>query len=193
MDCEKFVLAGEDKNTLISVKNALSSSGYIYTGYTKEHANTLRLIRRYTPELTVIDVGNNFKDLREQLIIIDEEILCACILILDYKNDAIIDFIKNSRILTYIRKPIFDENIIQIAEMSTINYKRVLEYEQKLKKLNETLESRKVVEKAKWILVEEKGLSESEAYDLLRKKSRDSRVPMKNIAEAIILTKGIVN
>ncbi|MFZ5986536.1 MAG: ANTAR domain-containing response regulator, partial [Bacillota bacterium] len=62
---------------------------------------------------------------------------------------------------------------------------------QKVKKLNDTLESRKIVEKAKWILVEQNGLSEAEAYEAIKKKSRDNRMPMKSIAEALILTRGM--
>ncbi|MDQ2087113.1 ANTAR domain-containing protein [Herbivorax sp. ANBcel31] len=191
MGYEKFVLAGGDKSALISVKNALTATGYTYIGYTKELSNVLRLIRKYTPNLIIIDIKRNFRKLRETLNIIDEELLCGCILILENRDEEIINFLKESRILTYVVKPVFDENILQITEISVINYYRVLEYEKKLKKLNETLESRKIVEKAKWILVEENGLSEAEAYETIQKKSRDSRMPMKNIAEALILTGGM--
>jgi response regulator NasT len=59
-----------------------------------------------------------------------------------------------------------------------------------VKKLNDTLESRKAVEKAKWILVEKEGYTESEAYEAIKKKSRNNRITMKEIAEAIILTRG---
>ena len=92
--------------------------------------------------------------------------------------------------MTYVTKPVFEEIINQIAELSILNFKRVWEYEQKVKKLNDTLENRKIIEKAKWILVEEKGLSEAEAYELIKKTSRDNRIPMRYIADAIILTRG---
>lgn len=190
MDYSKFVLAGEDNKLLSKVKNALSSNGMIYTGYSKEPCNVLRLIRRHLPEYIMIDVGKSFRELRPTLEIIDEEILAACTLIIDIKNDEISEFLRNSKVMTYVTKPVFDEIINQIAEISMINFKRVWEYEEKVKKLNETLESRKVIEKAKWILVEQNGLSEAEAYELIKKKSRDNRIPMRNIADALILTRG---
>lgn len=190
MEYAKFVLSGEDNKLLARVKSVLSSSGMIYTGYSKEPGNILRLVRRNLPEFVMIDVGKNFRELKQYLEIIDEEILAACTLILDFKNDEIMEFLRNSKVMTYITKPVFDEIISQIAELSLINYKRVTEYENKVRKLNESIESRKVIEKAKWILAEQNRLSEAEAYELIKKKSRDNRVPMRNIADAVILTRG---
>ncbi|HOQ00580.1 MAG TPA: ANTAR domain-containing protein [Acetivibrio clariflavus] len=189
MDCIKFILVGEDNKLLANFKNTLCSNGMIYTGYTKEPGNILRLVRTHLPEYIVIDVGKNFAKLKHVLEIIDEEMLAACTLVLDIKSDEISDFLRNSRVMTYVTKPVFDEIINQIAELSILNFKRVWEYEQKVKKLNDTLESRKVIEKAKWILVQQKGLSEAEAYELIKKTSRDNRIPMKYIADAIILTR----
>ncbi len=190
MEYGKFIISGEDKKTLACVKNALVSSGHIFIGYSKDYFNILRHIRNSAPELVIIDVGKGFKDLKQTLETIDEDLLCACVLILDTKSDDIFEFIQKSRVMTYISKPVFEEAIVQITDAALINYSRILQYEEKVKKLNETLESRKAVEKAKWILVEKEGLSEAEAYEAIRKKSRDNRVPMKNIAEALILTRG---
>ena len=67
---------------------------------------------------------------------------------------------------------------------------RVLKLEQKLKKVSESLESRKAVEKAKWMLVQKYGISEEEAYEKTREKSMDIRMSMKSIAEALLLSHG---
>lgn len=184
------MLVGEDKKVLANIKNALSASGHIFVGYSCEPNNILRHIRRLTPDLVIVEVNNNFREIRQSLDVIDEEILAACILVLDTRNDEVFDYLRNSRGMTYISKPVFGEVVIQIADIVLMNYKRVLEYENKVKKLNETLESRKVVEKAKWILVKQQCITEDEAYEIIRKKSRDNRMPMKDIADAIILTRG---
>lgn len=191
MEYGKFVLAGEDKKVLSVIKHTLTANGYIFTGYSQELFNVLRLIRRHTPDLVIIDPGNSFIEIKQVISVIDEEILSACILVLSKRNDEIVDYLMKTRIISYITKPVFDENLLQITDISVMNLKRVLEYEKKVKQLNENLESRKVVEKAKWILVEQKGLKEEEAYEMIRKKSRDNRVPMKSIAEALILTNGL--
>lgn len=185
-------MCGEDKSTLSNIKNILVSSGNIYIGGIKETCNVLRIIRRSPPQLIIIEVMNNFKELKPLLEVIDEETLAACILVLDQRNDEVVEFLRNSKVISYVVKPVIDESVVQIVDLSLMNYSRILNYEQKLKKLNETLESRKALEQAKWILAEQQGISEAEAYEAIRKKSRNSRMTMRKTAEAIILTRGII-
>jgi two-component system, response regulator PdtaR len=186
----KFIIIGEDKKVLSGVKNAVISSGHIFIGYSKEPFNILRYVRGSSPDLLIIEVCNNFKVLKPILEVIDEDLLAACVLIVDGRNEELTEFMRTTRVLTYISKPVFDETLLQIVEISLMSYKRMLDYEQKVRKLNDTLESRKVVEKAKWILVQKDGLTETEAYEAIKKKSRDNRMPMREIAEALILTRG---
>lgn len=190
MEYGKFIVSGEDKKVLANIKNALASNGHIYIGYSKEPFSILRHIRSCIPDLLIIEVCNNFKELKPILEVIDEDLLAACIVILDTRNEEIFNFLASTRVMTYITKPVFDETLLQIADITLMNYKRVLEYEQRVKKLNDTLESRKVVEKAKWLLIEQDGYTEAEAYEIIKKKSRDNRMPMREIAEALILTRG---
>jgi len=190
MDCCKFIISGEDKRTLAIFKNILVGSGHVFIGYLKESSNLLRCMKTNAPDLVVIEAKNDFSELKRVLEIIDEEILAACIIVLNTRNDKIIEFIKGKRVLSYITKPVYEETALQIADMSLLNYSRIIEYERKVKKLNETLESRKIVEKAKWILVQKDGYTEEAAYEVIRRKSRDNRIPMKEIAEALILAKG---
>lgn len=121
---------------------------------------------------------------------LDEEMVAACILVLDAPNEDVFDFLRGSRAVSYIMKPVVESAVVQVADISLINYRRVLEYEEKIKKLSTTLEDRKIVEKAKWILVEKDGFTETEAYEAIKKRSRDNRMPMREIAQAIILTRG---
>lgn len=190
MEYARFLLCGEDKKTLATIKNTLVANNHIYIGYTKEMNSILRHIRSYSPDLIIIDVQNKFRELKQVLEVIDEEILAACVLILESRNDEVIDFLRYSRAMSYLTKPIFDETFFQVIDISLINFNRILDYEQKVKKLNDTLESRKAVEKAKWILVDQDGLTEAEAYESIKRKSRDSRMPMREIAEALILIRG---
>jgi response regulator NasT len=189
MEYAKFLLCGQDRKTLAGIKNLLTQNGHIFIGYSREPANILRHVRTYTPEILVIEVENNFNELTGTLEVIDEELLAACILLLNNRNSSVFEFLGRSRAITYVAKPVFDEVLVQITDITLANFRRICEYEAKVKKLNETLESRRLVEKAKWILVEQEKVTEAEAYELIRKKSRDNRMAMREIAEAIILTR----
>lgn len=187
MDNYKFVLFGEDKKTLGNIKNALTSCGHVFTGYSKETVNILRHVRSQTPDLIIMDVTNNFSEIRSVLEVIDEEIISACLLILDTRHEEVFEFLKKTRVLSYVAKPVFNELIIQIVDILMMNFNRVIDYEKKVKELHETIESRKIIEKAKWLLVEQQKITENEAYEQIRKKSRDKRITMTELAKAIII------
>lgn len=189
MEYARFILCGQDKKLLSGVKNVLAANNYIFTGYSSDLSNLLRQVRGSQPELVIVSIASDFKALKPVIEVIDDDLLAACILLLESRNDEIFEFLRSSRAATYIAKPFYGEILLQMTDMAVANYKRVLDYEDKLRKLNNSLESRKVIEKAKWLLVEQEGMSEQEAYDVLRKKSRDNRMPMREIAEAILITR----
>jgi Response regulator with putative antiterminator output domain len=71
--------------------------------------------------------------------------------------------------------------------MSLLNYRRVVDLSKKLAEMTELHETRRLVEKAKLIMMKSEGLEENEAYEKMRKRSMDTRSTMRTIAEEIIL------
>ena len=189
MEYAKFIVSGQDKKVLAGIKNTLTAYGHIFVGYSGSPSNVLRHVRGIQPDLLIIEAQSDFKELKQALEIIDDELLASSILLLDSRNDEIFEFLRNTKAATYIAKPVFEEVLLQIVDLSLNNFLRIKEYENKVKQLNNTLESRKIIEKAKWVLVEQEGYSEAGAYELIRKKSRDNRMTMRDIADAIILTR----
>jgi Response regulator with putative antiterminator output domain len=190
LEYSKFIILGQDKKGLSVIKNALASSGHIFVGYSADPSNILRYVRSIRPDLLIMELCDNFKDLKPVIEVMDEELLGACILLMDSRDDSVFEFLRNTRVATYLAKPVFEEVLLQIVDLALGNLVRIREYELKLKKLNNTLENRKVIEKAKWILVEQDGYTEDDAYEIIKKKSRDNRIAMREIADAIILARG---
>lgn len=190
MRCAKFIVSGQDKRQLAIVKNTLTANGHIFVGYSGDPVNLLRHVRGMEPELLIFELPSSFSELKRTIQVIDEELLAACILLLDSRNDEVFEFLKTTRIAAYLSKPVIDDVLLQIVDLSLSNFLRCREYEDKLRQLNNTLVSRKIVEKAKWILVEQDGYTEADAYNIIKKKSRDNRITMREIADAIILTRG---
>jgi AmiR/NasT family two-component response regulator len=189
MEYARFILCGQNKKLLSEVKNILVSDGYVFTGYSSDPSKLLRHVRSTQPEMAIISVTGDFRMLKPVIEVIDDDLLAACILLLETRDEEVFEFLRNSRISTYVAEPVFGEVLLQITDISVANYKRVLEYEEKLKQLNDSLESRKVIEKAKWLLVEQEHMTEQEAFNALRKKSRDNRMPMRDIADAILIAR----
>lgn len=189
MEYAKFLLSGQDKKSLSIIRNTLVTGGHVLVAYSDNTSNILRYVRSVEPDLIIVEASVNFKELRQSIEVIDEELLAACILLVDSRNDEIFELIRKSRVVTYIAKPVFEEVLLQIADLTLANFRRIRDYENKLRRLNDTLESRKIIEKAKWLLVEQDGMKELDAYEAIKRRSRDNRITMRDIAEAIILVR----
>lgn len=188
---EKYVVAASENPLQISVRNILNPGGFIYLGNCSDAISLIRLVRSYHPDFIVVDIGMQQAEYKKTLDTIDDEMLCACILLGDYRNASIEGITEGSNVISFCPKPLNREILVHTVEMANLNFRRVFELEKKLKEMTENYETRKAVERAKWILMDREGLSEKDAYDRLRKKSMDSRMSMKSIAESIIFTYGI--
>ncbi|MCX7841677.1 MAG: ANTAR domain-containing protein [Clostridia bacterium] len=183
---EKFIVAASGNPFQISVRNILSPVGYSFQSSCNDGTSLLRLVRSYNPDFAVVDMALQFRELRTTLETIDDEMLCACIAVGDYKDREIMSLLENSKALSFCPKPLSRDMLVHTIEMAIINFKRVYQLNLKLKEMTESYETRKAVERAKWILIERDGISEADAYERMRRKSMDTRLSMKAIADAII-------
>jgi response regulator NasT len=185
---EKYVVATAENPMQITIRNLLNPAGYTFLGNCGDAVSLLRLVRSYHPDFIVVDPGMHIADYRKILDTIDDEMLCSCIVLGDFNSASIEGLTEKTKVITVCPKPLNRELLVHTVELANLNFRRVAELEKKLKEMTENYETRKAVERAKWILMEREGLSEKDAYDRIRKKSMDSRMTMKSIAEAIIFT-----
>ncbi len=185
---EKYIVAAADNPVQIAVRNILNPGGYSFLGNCGDAISLIRLVRSYHPDFVIVDMSMQMSELRNTLLTIDDEMLCSCVLIGEYRDTAVSALLEGSRVIAFCPKPLNREILLQTVEMANISYRRISELNRKLVEMTENYETRKVVERAKWILMERDGMSEKDAYDRIRKKSMDNRMSMKSIAEAIIFT-----
>jgi response regulator NasT len=115
MECGKFIVSGEDKRSLTIIKNNLVNNGHVFIGYLKEPSKLLRYIKTNNPELVIVEICGSFTEVKRVLEIIDEEILSACVLLLDSRNEDIIDFIRNSRLCLIYPNPYLTKLYLKLS------------------------------------------------------------------------------
>lgn len=188
MRSEKFVVATLDNQSQINIRNILSPLGYVFLGNCSDPVSLIRLVRNYDPDFCIIDMSTKISEFASAIKIIDEEFLCACIILAEQKNDIISSLIEGSHVVAFCPKPLNKDFFGYVVDIAVVNYFRVSKMSQRLKEMTENYETRKSVEKAKWLIMSKLGISEKEAYERIRKKSMDSRMPLKDVADAIIFT-----
>lgn len=190
MDSFTFILAGENREVLSPVKQVLCNGGHTFLGYLREKNTILRNVRIHQPDFLIVDLDGDFGPMREMMEIIDDDMLTACILYTPLRTNELIGFLKRARSTAILLRPCTDDAILQVSENAVFQHRRMLNLDSHIRSLNEKLEARQLVEKAKWLLVAREGISECEAYEQIKKRSRDKRVPMKEVAEAILMAFG---
>lgn len=185
---EKYIVATAENPVHIAVRNFLNPLGYMFLGNCSDSVSLMRLIRSYQPDFAIVDANMKLGELRNTLETIDDEMLCACVIIGEYKDESIMNLLRSSKVISFCPKPLNREMFLHTVEMANMSFKRIYELNAKLKEMTENYETRKAVERAKWILMNRDGLSEKDAYERMRRKSMDLRTPMKEIADAIIFT-----
>lgn len=190
---EKYIVASSENPLQIQVRNILNPSGYSFLGNCNDAISMLRLVRSYHPDFVIVDIHMQPGELRNTLETIDDEMLCACVVLGEYRDSGVLALLEKSRVISFCPKPLNKEILLHTVEMANINFKRVFELNRKLVEMTENYETRKLVERAKWILMDRDGMTEKDAYERMRKKSMDNRMTMKAIAEAIIFTYEITN
>lgn len=187
---EKYVVAAVENSLQIAVRNILNPNGYNFLGNCSDSISLIRLVRSHQPDFIVVDAAIQQSDTINALGTIDDEMLCASILIGESGNSVIYSIMENSNAISFCPKPLNRDLLLQTVEMANINFRRVLGYGKKLREINQNIENRKIIDRAKLLLMEREGLSEKAAYENMRKKSMDLRITLREVAEEIIRSKG---
>jgi len=185
---EKYIVAALDNSVQIAIRNILNPNGFVFQERCSDPVVLLRLIRSYSPDFVIIDSGMQVSEVRSTLEAVDEQMLCAVIMLGEYKDSAILSMMEKSRTLSFCPKPLNRDLLLHTVDMALLHYRRLLGMDAKLRKIRETYEGRERIELAKSLLMQD-GLSEREAYGMIRKRSMDERRSMKSIADSIIYEK----
>ncbi len=186
---KKVVIADDEPITRMDLKEILEDSGYEVVGEASDGFDAVELCRRYSPDLVLMDIKMPLLDGLNASKIIQEENLADCIVLLTaYSGPEFIEKAKKIGAMGYIVKPVDEKSLIPTLEVAIAKGKEFKKIKTDIEKVNQKLEERKVIEKAKGILMNRDNISEQDAYNTLRKLSMDKRCSMRSIAEAIILS-----
>jgi len=112
------------------------------------------------------------------------------VLITSHYDAATIERAKQAGVMGYLVKPLRVEELSPTIELAITRFHDFLSLREENSSLKENLESRKLIERAKGLLMEQRKLTEEQAYTLIKKTSMNMRKPMTDVAQAIILAGG---
>lgn len=188
----RMVVACEENSLKNSIKDIVQRAGNTIIGEAADGLGALKLIRSIQPDFVILDYNLSIMDGLALARIIDEDKLAPVILLVDYFQREIVSKAREGRGFGYVLKPINEGILLPAIEFTNDHFHQVIDLQKEISGLRDTIEARKLIEKAKGILMKDKGLTEEEAFRWLQKQSMNRRKTIKQIADAIIMAKDMV-
>jgi AmiR/NasT family two-component response regulator len=189
----RIVIADDEPIILLDLRQMLEELGMSVVGEASDGAQAVEKVRVLKPDLAILDVKMPEMDGIEAARILHEERLAPVILLTAYSDSELIQRAKQAGVYGYIVKPFKQADLTPAIEIALARYQEARELEQQVDDLKEALETRKIIERAKGILMDTYGLREQEAYRRIQVQSMNTRKSMREIAEAIIIAHTLQN
>lgn len=181
------VLVADDEALIrMGLRTMLTEAGYQVVGEAGDGRRTLDLIHKLDPDLVFLDIKMPEPDGLAVAQQVMETGPRPIVLITAYGDREYVDRAKRLGIMAYLVKPIKEADLVPTIELAVRHYRAMDALSEQIETLEETLETRKLVERAKGVLMQREGLSEVEAFRRIQKASRDQRRPMKEVAQEIL-------
>ena len=182
----RVVIAEDEAIIRLDLKESLEAEGYAVIGETGRGDEAIDLVRMLEPDLIILDIkmpGMNGIDAAK---VISDEGLVAVILLSAFSQQDLIKEASNAGVLAYLVKPFQRSDLVPSIELALGRFEEISDLKQETVMLKESLETRKLVDRAKGLLIDNYGLKESDAYRYLQKKAMEDRTTMKAVAEDIL-------
>jgi response regulator NasT len=182
----RVVIADADAENRQKLKEMLTHAGYMVAGLAEDGRSALKVIFQAEPDVVIMDARLPGAEGLEIARMIEEHRAAPVILLTAAHEQELVEEAASTWIFGYLIKPVEDKQLFMAIEIAINSYKKIIKLEEENKKLRQTLEERKLVERAKGLLMEIKSMSERDAYKYMQRKSMDNCVPIARVARQII-------
>jgi len=183
------VIAEDEAIPRMDLREMLENLGYLVVGEAADGVSAVNMARELRPDLVVMDIKMPEMDGIAAARVLTEERISPVLLVTAYSHRELVDNAKDAGVLAYVAKPFGEAQLVPAVEVALARFREFRALEKELGDTRSTLETRKIVERAKGVLMDKYKLREDEAFRRIQKLSMDSRKSMRDVAEAILLAR----
>jgi len=187
----RILIADDEPLIRLDLKNMLESLGYEVIAEAGDGVSAVEAARTLKPDVAILDIKMPRMDGIDAANILNSEKIAPVVLLTAYSDMDLINRAKEAGVFAYLVKPFRESDLRPAIEVAISRYKEFLALEEEVGELEDKLETRKLIERAKGILMDQYGLKEQEAFRRIQVQSMNTRKSMKEIAEAIIIAHSV--
>lgn len=183
----RTVVVAEDEALIrLDTVEALEDAGYEVVGQAASGQEAVDLTREYKPDVVIMDVKMPGKDGIEAAIEIGQENLAPVVMLTAFSQRSLVEKAASAGAMAYVVKPFAPEKLLPAVEVAISRFEQINALQDEVIDMKARFEARKRVDRAKGLLMENMGLTESEAFRWIQKTSMDRRLTMQEVADAVI-------
>ena len=185
------ILVAEDETIIrLDLKDLLERAGFEVVAEAKDGEEAVALARSERPDLILLDVKMPRLDGIEAARRILDERPIPIVMLTAYGQQELVARAAEAGVFGSLVKPFREQDLLPAIHTARARHEELQALREEAESLQEALAARKVIERAKGLLMEKEGLTEDEAFSRLRRASQASQRPLKVIAEAVVATLG---
>ena len=187
----RLVIADDESIIRMNLRETLVGLGYLVVGDAGDGVSAIHLARELRPDLVIMDIKMPKLDGIQAAKVLTEEKLAPVLLLTAYSDRELVDRARDAGVVNYIVKPFREAELLPAIEIAMARFAEFNSIATEMADLKETMETRKLVERAKGVLMDTQGLKEQDAFRKIQQLSMNTRKSMREIAQAILLTSQI--
>ncbi len=183
----RVIIADDESIIRMDLKEMLTHLGYLVVGEAGDGLSAVHMARELRPDLVIMDIKMPGLDGLSAAKMLTEEQIAPVLLLTAYSQRELIEGAREAGVVAYLVKPFREAELVPAIEIALARFREFQQLRKEVADLKDALETRKLVERAKGILMQTQGLSEAEAFRKIQQLSMNTRKPMREIASAILL------
>lgn len=182
----RIIIADNESIIRMDLRELLEEAGHTVLAEASDGRQAVELTRKHSPDLVIMDIKMPEMDGIAAARAISNDRLAPVLLLTAYSQKEIVEKAKDSGVLAYLVKPVKEANLFPAIEIAMSRFDEIKELEKELEGVKNSLENRKLLDRAKGILMDAHGLNESEAFRRIQQYSMNKRKSIREVAEMII-------
>lgn len=191
MEPLRIIIADDEPIIRMDLRRTLENMGHVVIGEAGDGAQAVDITRELKPDIAILDIKMPEMDGIEAAKLISTESLAPVLLLTAYSQKDLVERARDAGVFAYLVKPFKEADLTPAIDIAMARYQEFQELGKEVSDLQNKLDTRKAVDRAKGILMDQYGLKEQDAFRRIQVQSMNTRKSMREIAEAIIIANSV--
>jgi response regulator NasT len=182
----RIVIAEDEAIIRLDLRETLEEEGYEVVADTGRGDTAIELVRQHQPDVAIFDIKMPGMDGLDAARVVSAEKICPVVMLTAFSQREVIEQARDAGALTYLVKPFQKTDLVPAIELAIGRFLEMKTLSGERDALDEQLELRKLLDRAKGLLIDQHSLSEQSAFDFIQKMAMSKRMRMRDVAAAVL-------